>query len=110
MGRDYTSLWAVGGFPGGSAVKNPPTLQETQETGVPSRARGNPLEEGMDPAPVFLPGQFHGQRSLAHYSPRGRRELGMTEETAHALWAVEFGERALGGEGKRPRISEKGGV
>ena len=36
--------------------------------------------------------------------------MGMTEETAHALWAVEFGERALGGEGKRPRISEKGGV
>ena len=31
MGRDYTSLWAVGGFPGGSEVKNPPTLQETQE-------------------------------------------------------------------------------
>ena len=24
--------------------------------------------------PVFLPGEFHGQRSLAGYSPQGRKE------------------------------------
>ena len=29
------------------------------------------------PAPVFLPGEFHGQRSLLGYSPWGRRELDM---------------------------------
>ena len=27
------------------------------------------LEEGMEPTPVFLPGESHGQRSLAGYSP-----------------------------------------
>ena len=27
--------------------------------------------EGL-PTPVFLPGEFHGQRSLANYSPWGR--------------------------------------
>ena len=27
------------------------------------------------PAPVFLPGEFHGQRSLVGYSPWGRKEL-----------------------------------
>jgi len=32
------------GFPGGSAVKNPPAMQETQ---VQSLGRENPLEEGM---------------------------------------------------------------
>ena len=29
---------------------------------------------------VFLPGKFHGQRSLAGYSPRGCRESDMTEQ------------------------------
>ena len=31
------------------------------------------------PTPVFLPGEFHGQRSLAGYSPMGHRELDMTK-------------------------------
>ena len=30
-------------------------------------------------SPVFLPGEFHGQRSLAGYSPWGHRKLDMTE-------------------------------
>ena len=28
---------------------------------------------------VFLPGKFHGQRSLAGYSPWGHKESDMTE-------------------------------
>ena len=28
---------------------------------------------------VFLPGEFHGQRSLASYSPWDRKELDTTE-------------------------------
>ena len=31
------------------------------------------------PSPVFLPGEFHGQRSLAGYSPWGRKESNTTE-------------------------------
>ena len=31
------------------------------------------------PTPVFLPGEFHGQRSLAGYSPWNRRELDLNE-------------------------------
>ena len=31
-------------------------------------------------SPVFLPGKFHGQRSLVGYSPWGRRESDMTEQ------------------------------
>ena len=31
--------------------------------------------------PVFLPGESHGQRSLEGYSPWGRTELDITEET-----------------------------
>ena len=31
------------------------------------------------PEPVFLPGKFHGKRSLAGYSPWGCKELDITE-------------------------------
>ena len=35
--------------------------------------------------PVFLPGEFHGQRSLADYSPWGCKELDTTERLTLAL-------------------------
>ena len=40
----------------------------------------------MATSPVFLPGEPHGQRSLAGYSPRGRRESNTTEATEHNLF------------------------
>ena len=43
-------------------VKNLPVMQETS---VQSLVWEDPLEEGTQPIPVFLPGEFHGQRSLA---------------------------------------------
>ena len=33
------------------------------------------------PTMVFLPGEFHGQRSLEGYSPRGHKESDTTEAT-----------------------------
>ena len=35
------------------------------------------------PAPVFLSGESHGQRSLVGYSPRGRKESDTTERLTH---------------------------
>ena len=35
------------------------------------------------PTPVFLPGESHGQRSLAGYCPWGRKESGTTEWLSH---------------------------
>ena len=35
------------------------------------------------PTPGFLPGKFHGQRSLAGYSPWGHKELDMTKQYTH---------------------------
>ena len=32
------------------------------------------------PIPVFLPREFHGQRSLADYGPWGHKELDVTEQ------------------------------
>ena len=57
-------------------VKNPPAMWET---GVRSLGWEDPLEEGMQPTLVFLPGEAHGQWSLAGYSPWGHKELDMTE-------------------------------
>ena len=37
------------------------------------------LEKGMDIHPVFLPGEFHGQRGLVGYSPWGHKESDTTE-------------------------------
>ena len=37
------------------------------------------LEEECQPTPVFLPGEFRGQRSLAGYSPWGHKESDMTK-------------------------------
>ena len=38
-----------------------------------------PWRREQQPTPVCLPGEFHGQRSLASYSPWSRKELGGTE-------------------------------
>ena len=35
------------------------------------------------PTPAFLPEEFHGQRSLANYSPWGLKESYMTEQLRH---------------------------
>ena len=56
-------------------VKKLPAIQETQ---VQSLGWEDPLEEGI-PTPVFLPGESHGQMSLAGYSPSGHKESDMIE-------------------------------
>ena len=53
------------------------------ETQVQSLGKEDPLEKGMLPTPVFLPGESHGQRSLASYSPWGYKEQDMTEWLTH---------------------------
>ena len=59
-------------------IKNFPARQETQ---VRSLGREDPLEKGMAPTLVFLPGESHGQRiSLSRASPWGRKESDKTEQ------------------------------
>ena len=46
-----------------------------------------PWRRTWQPTPVFLPGKSHGQRSLAGYSPGGRKESDRTkQQTATATW------------------------
>ena len=43
-----------------------------------------PWRREWQPIPVFLPGMFHGQKSLAGYSPWGCKESDMAEQLT--LW------------------------
>ena len=46
-----------------------------------------PWRREWQPTPVFLPGEFCGQRSLVGYSPWGPKESGTTEQPTHnTLW------------------------
>ena len=56
-------------------VKSLPAIQETQ---VHSLGGEDPLEKEMAAHSVFLPGESHGQRSLADYIPWGCKELDTT--------------------------------
>ena len=63
-------------------VENPPTNERdvSDMSSVPALGRF-PGRRGWQPTLVFLPGESHGQRSLAGYSPWGCKELDMTEAT-----------------------------
>ena len=46
----------------------------------------DPLEKAWQPTPVFLPGEFHGQKSLAGYSPRDGKESDTTEQLTFLMY------------------------
>ena len=63
-----------------SALKSPPAMKESR------RGKFNPWvgrsPGGRQPTPVFLPGECHGQRSLAGYRPKDCKDL----DTAKVHW------------------------
>ena len=71
--RGHSSLYIEWDFPVAQMVQNLPAMQETL---VLSLGREEPLEKGMPFTPGFLPGESHGKRSLAGYSPWGCKESG----------------------------------
>ena len=58
-------------------VKHLPTMRETW---VQSLGWEDPWRRKWQPTPVPLPGKSHGWRSLAGYSPWGRKESDTTEQ------------------------------
>ena len=63
----------ITGSPGGSGVKN---RLPTQELWARSLGPEDPLEGDMAPPPALLPGESHGQGSLAGCSPRAHKRVG----------------------------------
>ena len=64
-------------FSDGASGKEP--AYQRRRPGLDPWVRKIPWRRAWQPTPVFLPGEFFAQRSLAGYSPRGRKELDMTE-------------------------------
>ena len=72
-----TTKMVLGGFPGGSDGK-----ESACNAGDPSSIPGSrrfPWRREWQPTPVFLHGEFHGQRILAGYSQWDRKEPDTTE-------------------------------
>ena len=44
-----------------------------------------PCRRAWQPTPVFLPEEFHGQRSLMDYSPWGHKESDMTKQLSSSI-------------------------
>ena len=69
------------GFPGSSAGKES-ACQCRRPEFDPSVGK-IPQRRKWQPTPVFLPGESHGQRSLAGYSPWDHKKLDMTKQLIH---------------------------
>ena len=71
---------AFQGFLGATRGKEPACqCRRHKRPGFSPWVRKIPWRRAWQPTPVFLPGKFHGQRSLEGYSLLGHKESGMTE-------------------------------
>ena len=75
--------WA---FPGGAVVKNlPANIRDLKDAGtIPGLGRF-PWSRKWQSTPVFLPGKFHGQRSLVSNSPWGRSQTQLSDSAHTSL-------------------------
>ena len=68
-------------------LKNLPLMQETVFDPWVGKI---PWRREWQPTPVFLPGEFHGQKSLMGYSPWGCKESDTTEPLIISLFVYSF--------------------
>ena len=61
-------------------------LPVMQETGLDPWVEKIPWKRAWQPTPILWPGEAHGQRSLAGYSPWGHKQSDATERLALALF------------------------
>ena len=73
------------GLPSGTSSKRIPLpMQKIKRPGFNPWVGKIPWWRIWQPTPIFLSGESQGQRSLAGYSPQGRKEPDTTEATQHA--------------------------
>ena len=75
-------------------------MQEMQEKWVDPWVGKSLWKRKWHPTPVFLPGKFHGRRSLIRYSPWNHEESHMTEQLHFPLgsgpgWAFRIWTQSL---------------
>ena len=81
-------LW---GLPRGSVVKNQPAnVGDAGDGGFDPWVGKTPWRRKWQPSPIFLPGKYLGQRSLAGYSLQGHKRAGHDRATEHTLYRLKF--------------------
>ena len=84
--------WDVEGFPDGSEVKNPPAMQEMQETWVRSMSQENLLEEEVATHSSILAWRIPWTEEPGRrYSPWDRKDLDMVERLNTQAFLACFG-------------------
>ena len=81
------SVRQFGGFPSGtSGTESTCQCRKHKRPGFDPWVRKIPWSRKWQSAPIFLPGQFHKQRSLAGYTPCGYKESDATEHDFYLTW------------------------
>ena len=81
-GHDHYSTLIA--FLGGASGKEPACQgRRHRRYRFHPRVRKIPWRRVWQPTPAFLPGESHGQKSLAGHNPWGHTELDVTEEMQH---------------------------
>ena len=86
--RNFQQVLQFVGFPGGTSGKEP-TCQFRRHRFKPW-VREIPWRKAWKSTPVFLPGESHGQRSLASHSPWGHKESDTTERLTLPLVLLAY--------------------
>ena len=85
--RKYRLISLKKGFPYGSDVKR--ICLRYSRPGFNCWVRKLPWRREWLSSLIFLPGLFHGQRSLAGYSPWGHKESNTTEPITLKLFTLK---------------------
>ena len=78
-------LWLQSWFPGGSVVKNLSANARDMRLGFEPWVSEIPWSRKWQPAPAFLPGESHGQRSLVGYTVLGPTKS-QTQLSTHCIF------------------------
>ena len=81
VGEIFVDGWGQVRWQGGTIGKDLPANAGDMTVAVSIPGSGRcPWRRKWQPTPVFLPGKFHGQRSLTGYSPWGHKESDTIEQ------------------------------
>ena len=84
MIEDFPGLFGCVQCSGAGAKKLSAHAGDVRDTGQMPWLGKIPWRRKWQPTPIFLPGESHGQWSLAGYTLWGRKKSDMTEVTYHA--------------------------
>ena len=94
--QSWALFWPVQVFSGGSSGKESLCqCRRHKRLGFDPWVGKIPWRRAWQPTPAFLPGEFHGQRSLVGYSPWSHKESDITEATQQACAGLFTGIRMI---------------